>query len=103
MGNGREDVSCVHELVGSLPEALPHPGSAIAWGSRFLISNAPAAVSPFHDVDPARRIAEVGVVGAGHEIAEIIKAELLRIAQPGGEDLEVLAVHIAAKNPAGVG
>ena len=68
-----------------------------------LVADPPAAVAPLDDVDPARPVAAVGVVVAGEEIAVLIECQLLRVAEPGGEDLQLGAVGVAAQDRAGVG
>ena len=65
-----------------------------------LITDAPAAIRPFDDVIPLRRVTVIGVVVAGVEIAVIVEAELLRVAETIREHFEVCPVRIAAQHTA---
>ncbi len=68
-----------------------------------LVADPPAAVAPLDHVDPARPVAAVGVIVAGEQVAELVERQLLRVAEPRGEDLELGAVGVAAEDRAGVG
>ena len=68
-----------------------------------LIPHAPTAVGSFDDVEPLGRVTVVGVVVAGIQIAVIVEAEFLRIAQAVGENFQVRAVRVAAQHTAHVG
>src|SRR4051812_20473746 len=65
-----------------------------------LIAHTPAVISSFDDVYPARLVAAIRVVVTSEEVAVIIEDQILRVAQAVGENLEVGAIFIAAKNAA---
>ena len=97
VGDGRHDVGRLAG-VGRMPELLRVPRSAQVRAVDPLVRIAPAAVAALDHVDPTRAVAAVGVVVAGPQVAVVVEGQLLRIAQAGGEDLEVGAVELAAQH-----
>src|SRR5688572_2265296 len=63
----------------------------------MLIADAPAAVAALDDIDEALEVALVAVVVAREQVAVLVEHELLRIAQPARDELEVRAVGIRAE------
>ncbi len=45
----------------------------------------------------------IAVVIAGEKIAELVKGEFLRIAQPNGDDLQFRSIGMTTKHRAGIG
>ena len=84
------------DLLG-VPRAQPHRVV------HLLVAQPPAAVAALDDVHPARRVAAVGVVVAGEQVAVLVEGQLLRVAQADGHDLQLRAVGVAAQHRAGVG
>jgi hypothetical protein len=68
----------------------------------MLVADPPPVVAAFDDVDHAGGLAvvlaDVGVVVHREEIADLVKGEFLRIAEPGREHLETAAVGIAPQD-----
>src|SRR5439155_19925834 len=66
--------------------------------SHELIADAPAAVAPFDDINPSCFITAVRIVVTGEEIPVLIENQILRVAQPEGEDLQLRAIGIATEH-----
>ena len=102
IGNWRNDVGRLAVKM-RIPKFLRVERSPRVGTLHELIADAPAAVAAFHDVNPARLIAAVGVVVAGEKISVLIENQVLRIAQAESEHFEVGAVRIATEDATGVG
>jgi hypothetical protein len=102
VGAGRDD-AC--RLLGEWhsPDFLGVPRAQPSRVVHFLIADPPTAISAWDDIHPPGRIAAVGVVVAGEEVAILVESQLLGIAEPVMEDLEVGPIRIAPKHGAGVG
>ena len=98
VGDRRHDVGRLAGVV-RVPDLLAVQRAAVG---QVLVGHPPAAVAPFDDVDPAGLVAAVGVVVAGEEVAVVVERQLLRIAQAGGEHLQVRAIELAAQHRAGL-
>ena len=86
-----------------IPKFLRVERSARVGTFHELIADAPAAIAAFHDINPARLIAAVGVVVAGEQVAVLIENQVLRIAQAESEHFEFGAVRVATEDTARVG
>src|ERR1043166_2527083 len=82
------------------PEHFRIP-SAHLW--QPLPAHAPTVVRTLYDVLPTGLIAAVAVVVAGEQITELVEGELLWIAEADGDDFQLRAVRLAAKDCAGIG
>ena len=89
--------------VGQVPEAFGVPRTREFHALHVLITNAPAVVGALDDLQPARAVADVGVVVAHEEIAAVIEGQRHGIAQAPREQLGIGAVEIAAEDAAAVG
>jgi hypothetical protein len=85
VGDGRERP---RDLRIGIAHALGKPWAARVGRVDELPADAPSAVAALDRVNPARRIAAVGIVFAGPKIAILIERKLLRIAQAEMNDLE---------------
>ena len=86
-----------------IPKFLRVEWSARVGAFHELIADAPAAVAAFHNVNPPRLIATVGVVVAGEKVSVLIEHQVLRIAQAESEHFEFRAVRITTKHATRVG
>ena len=102
VGNGWDDVGG-GVGVSDIPNFFGVPGAEGNGEAEMLVADAPAVVAAFDEVQPTRLVAEVGVVVAGEEVAEVVEGEFLRVAEAGGEDFEVAAVGVAAEDGARIG
>src|SRR5438552_1823122 len=84
VGDGRDEIGGVAGGFGGV-KFFGEPRPAAVRGLLMLISDAPAAVAAFDDVNPFRGITVIAIVVAGEKIAEFVEDELLRIAQAGCE------------------
>ena len=102
VGDRRDDV---RRLAGErgIPEPFLVPGASAVRRFDELVADPPSAVAPFDHVNPASLVAAVGVIVAGKEVAILIKCQLLRVAEPCCEDLELGAVGIAAQHGSRIG
>src|SRR5436305_523777 len=80
-----------------------HPDAARIGRVDKLETYTPAAIAPFHHVNPAGRIAAVRIIITGEQIAILIEGKFLGIAQPAREDFEAGAIGIAAQDCAHFG
>src|SRR5262249_54875719 len=101
VGDWRNDV---RRLTGErrVPELFLIPRPTRVRRLEELVTDPPAAVAPFDEIDPARAVAAVGVILAGKEVAELIEGELLRVSQAGRDYLELRAIGVTAQDRAGV-
>jgi hypothetical protein len=67
---------------------------------RGLVGHVPAGVGVFQNIDHAGFVADVAGVIEGEEVAVVVEAEFLRIAQAVGIELEAGAVCLAAEDRA---
>ena len=97
--DGRHDPGRLR-LVLEVPELLGVPRPAHVIADQGLDRHRPARVAALHHVDDARAVPAVAIVVAREEIPVVVEGELLRIAQPLREHLEVAAVGVDAKHRA---
>ena len=88
---------------GHVPEALAVPRTREFRALQVLKTDAPAVVGALDNLQPARAIADVGVVVADKKIAAVIEGQRHRIAQAPRDQLGVGAVEIAAQHAAAIG
>src|SRR5258706_13124081 len=100
--NGRNNKSGL-SIKLRIAKALGHPNTAGVRRVDKLVTHAPSTVATFHNVDPARRIAAVGIVVAREKISVLVEREFLRIAQAARENLQVRTIRVAAKDRAHLG
>ena len=87
--------------AGRHPLVFAHPA---ARGLLVLVLVAPAGVRTFQEVhQPFAFLRLIPVVVHADDVAERIEGDLLRIADPAGEDLEAPAIRLAAEHGALVG
>src|SRR5262249_6486215 len=86
--NGRNNVSRLTFPL-RVPELLRIPGPALNGRFHELIADAPSAIAPFNQVNPAGLIASVGVIIPGKQIAILVEHKFLRIAQSVSENFQV--------------
>ena len=79
------------------PHALAVPVPAVG---QPLEADAPTRVAAFLDLHETRAIAAVAVVVAREQVAAVVEAQLLRVAQAAMHDLEAAAVQLAAQHGA---
>src|SRR5437870_4307704 len=99
IGNRRDNIGRLAVKM-RVPEFL-----VVEWPSRIrifheLIADAPATVAPFDDINPSCFIAAVRIVVTCEEIPVLIENQILRIAQPEREDLQLGAIGIATEHAA---
>ena len=87
---------------GQVPELLGVERAAVAQVAAVLVADAPAAVAALDDVHQPAPVAGVAVVVHGEEVAVLVEGQFLRVAQAGGDDLQVRAVRVAAQHRAAV-
>ena len=94
VGHRRDDV---RRLTGMsrIPQLLAIPRASVL---KVLVVHPPTGVGMLDEVHPPRTVAAVRVVVAGEQIAEIVERQLLRIAKPRAEDLQLRAIQFAAKD-----
>ena len=102
VGDRRDDVGGLACKSG-VPELFLVPGAPAVRRFDKLIADPPAAIAPFDHVNPASPIAAVGIIIAREEIAILVERQLLGVAKPRREDLELGAVRITAQHRSRIG
>ena len=102
IGEGRDDVGGLIFELG-IPEFLGVPWAAAGRRVEMLVTDTPAAIAAFDEMNPSGAIATIGIVVSGEKISEIVEGEFLRIAEAAGEDFEVCAVRFTAQDDAFIG
>src|SRR5690242_3271828 len=85
-----------------MPQLLGIPRSAWRGRRDELVTDAPAAIAPFHQVNEAGLIAGVGIVFAGEQVAVFVERQLLWIAQARGKNFQLRAIGVTAQHRAAI-
>ena len=109
VGGRRDDEGWLHRVL-QFPDLLGHPAGGrtllqadgTVEGMHGLVLHFPTGIRPLHDVDDARLVALVGVIVHGDTVAEVVKRDLLRVAQTEVHDLEIGAVGLKAEDRAAI-
>ena len=99
--DGRGDREGLIGSPGRHPLVLAHPA---ARGLLVLVLVAPAGVGALQEVDQAFAFLRlVRVIVHADDVAERVEGDLLRVADPAGENLEAPAIRLAAEHGTLVG